>query len=204
AWLNEQSELKNFLLLASRSSFKYSWSHVWLLSLILCLPDVRVLLVSETRPLAKDFIGVIRSYFEAIPGQETRFQRLFPEFTIPLGDGSVLSLDCPMAHLRLPQSIESTSMDSAVAGRRFDIGLFYDPISNMSCVNDTKIEASHKKFLALLKLRETSAVVCVLGTPWAENDLYSRLIGQADENEDSSWTYRIDPAFVVKPEARKK
>jgi len=203
-WLSEQSELKNFLLLASRSSFKSSWSHIWLLSLILCLPDVRVLLVSETRPLARDFIGVIRSYFEAVPGNETRFQQLFPEFTIPLGDGSVLSLDCPMARLRLPQSIESTSMDSAVAGRRFDVGLFDDPISNMSCGNDVQIQASHNKFLALLKLRETSGLVCVLGTPWAENDLYSRLITQADENEDSSWTYRIDPAFVVKPEARKK
>jgi len=166
--------------------------------------DVRVLLVSETKPLSKDFIGVIRSYFETIPGQETRFQRFFAEFTIPMDDGSVLSLDCPMAHLRLPQSIESTSMDSAVAGRRFDIGLFDDPISNMSCGNDVQIQASHNKFLALLKLRETSGIVCVLGTPWAENDLYSRLITQADENEDSSWTYRIDPAFVVKPEARKK
>jgi hypothetical protein len=203
-WLNEQSELKNFLLLASRSSFKSSWSHIWLLSLILCLPDVRVLLVSETKPLSKDFIGVIRSYFETTPGQESRFNQLFPEFTIPLGDGSVLSLDCPMAHLRLPQSIESTSMDSAVAGRRFDVGLFDDPISNMSCGNDVQIQASHNKFLALLKLRETSGLVCVLGTPWHENDLYSRLITQADENEDSSWTYRIDPAFVVKPEARKK
>jgi hypothetical protein len=203
-WLNQQSELKNFLLLASRSSFKSSWSHIWLLSLILCLPDVRVLLVSETRPLAKDFIGVIRSYFETVSGQESRFNKLFPEFTIPLGDGSVLSLDCPMAHLHLPQSIESTSMDSAVAGRRFDVGLFDDPISNMSCGNDVQIQASHNKFLALLKLRETSGLVLVLGTPWAENDLYARLIAQADQNEDSSWTYRIDPAFTTKPEARKK
>jgi hypothetical protein len=203
-WLSDASDVKNFLLLASRSSFKSSWSHVWLLSLILCFPDVRVLLVSETRPLAKDFIGVIRSYFEAMPGQETRFQQLFPEFTIPMGDGSVLSLDCPMAHLRLPQSIETTSMDSAVAGRRFDIGLFDDPISNTSCGNDTQIQASHDKFLALLKLRETSGLVLVLGTPWNEDDMCARLIRQAKGNQDSSWTYRIDPAFIVKPEARFK
>lgn len=202
-WLNEQSELKNFLLLASRSSFKSSWSHIWLLSLILCFPDVRVLLVSETRPLAKDFIGVIRSYFETTPGHESRFNQLFPEFSIAMGDGSVLSLDCPMARLRLPQSIESTSMDSAVAGRRFDVGLFDDPISNTSCGNDVQIQASYNKFLALLKLRETSGVVLVLGTPWAENDLYSRLIALADSGE-ASWVYRVDPAFVVKREARHK
>ena len=203
-WLSEQSELKNFLLLASRSAFKSSWSHIWLLSLILCFPDVRVLLVSETRPLAKDFIGVIRSYFEAVPGHETRFNQLYPEFTIAMDDGSALSLDCPMAHLRLPQSIESVGMDVAIAGRRFDVGLFDDCISSTSCGNDVQIEASHKKFLALLKLRETSGLVLVLGTPWAENDLYFRLIKQAKENQDSSWTYRIDPAFVVKREANHK
>ena len=202
-WLNEQSELKNFLLLASRSSFKSSWSHIWLLSLILCFPDVRVLLVSETKPLSKDFIGVIRSYFETTPGHETRFNQLFPEFSIPTGDGSVLSLDCPMAHLRLPQSIESTSMDSAVAGRRFDVGLFDDPISNTSCGNDVQIQASYNKFLALLKLRETSGLVLVLGTPWAENDLYSRLIALADSG-DASWVFRVDPAFTVKPDAKHK
>jgi hypothetical protein len=203
-WLNDASETKNFLLLASRSAFKSSWSHIWVLSLILCFPDVRVLLVSETRPLSKDFIGVIRSYFEAISGQETRFQQFFPEFTIPMGDGSSLSLDCPMAHLRLAQSIESTSMDSTVAGRRFDAAIFDDPISNMSCGNDVQIQASYNKFLALLKLRETSALALVLGTPWADTDMYARLIAQADENADSSWVYRIDPAFVVKRTARHK
>ena len=203
-WLNEQSELKNFLLLASRSSFKSTWSKIWIASLILCLPDARVLLVSETRPLAKDFIGEIRSYFEVIPGKETRFNRLFPEYCIPAGDGSVLSFECPMAHLRLPQSVESVGMDAAVAGRRADLILFDDCISSTSCGNDIQIEASHKKFLALLKLRETCGLVLVLGTPWAEMDLYFRLIKQAKEDQDSSWTYRIDPAFVVKREAKHK
>ena len=203
-WLNEQSEIKNFLLLASRSSFKSSWSHIWLLSLILCQPDIRVLLVSETKPLSKDFIGVIRSYFETTPGQENRFQRIFPEYCIPEGDGSVLSLDVPMAHLHLAQSIESTSMDSAVAGRRADIILFDDPISSTSCGNDAQIQASIQKYLALIKLREVGGLVLVLGTPWAYNDLYAHLIASDDQSEEKLLAYRIDPAFTVKTEARKK
>ena len=46
--------------LASESAFKSSFNHVWILSAILCQPSIRILLCSETRPLAKDFIGVIR------------------------------------------------------------------------------------------------------------------------------------------------
>jgi len=199
-WLDSQSVKKDWMLLASRNSFKSSWSHVWILSLILCLPDVRVLLVSETRPLSKDFIGAIRSYFEVAPGQQTRFQQFFPEFTIPMGDGSVLSLDCPMAHLRLAQSIESTSMDSAVAGRRADCILYDDPISSTSVGNETQRLASVTKYDALRKLREVGGLVMILGTPWHEEDLYATLIKRNEEDDDKPLQYRLDPAWTLKPE----
>jgi hypothetical protein len=199
-WLDSQSIKKNFLLMASRASFKSSWSHVWLLTAILCLPDVRILLISETRPLSKDFIGAIRSYFEVIAGQETRFQQLFPEFTIPMGSGSVLSLEVPMAHLRLPQSIESTSMDSSVAGRRFDIGVFDDPISSTSCGNETQVTASISKYYALKKLGEYFSIVATLGTPWDEHDLFAHLIARNEEDDDKPLAFRIDPAWTLKPD----
>jgi hypothetical protein len=199
-WLDSQSLKKDWMLLASRNSFKSSWSHVWILSLILCLPDVRVLLVSETRPLSKDFIGAIRSYFETVKNQETRFQQLFPEFTIPMGDGSALSLDCPMAHLRLAQSIESTSMDSAVAGRRADVILFDDPISSTSVGNEVQRQASVTKYDALRKLREVGGLVLILGTPWHDEDLYAILIRRNDEDEDKPLQYRLDPAWTLKSE----
>ena len=168
AWLKAQApDIKEYLMIASRSSFKSSFSHIWILTAILCLPDVRILLVSETRPLSKDFIGVIRSYFEVQEGFETRFQRLFPEYTIPMGDGSVLSLECPMARLRLAQSIESTSMDSTAAGKRSDLIIFDDPISNQTVGNETQIQASVNKRDALVKLGEAGArIILTIGTPW--------------------------------------
>jgi hypothetical protein len=204
-WMKQQADTKNFLMLASRASFKSSWSHVWLLSLILCLPDIRVLLVSETRPLALDFIGVIRSYFETVSGQDSRFLHLFPEFAITSDDGSKLSLDVPTARLRLAQSIESTSMDSAVAGRRADIILFDDPISSTSCENEEQRAKSVKKFDALCKLREAgSGLVAVLGTPWAHDDLYAKIIERNDNDPDKPWAVRIDPAWTRKPDAVRK
>ena len=199
-WLDSQSIKKDFLLMASRNSFKSSWSHIWLLTLILCLPDVRVLLISESKSLSKDFIGAIRSYFEVVRGQETRFQRLFPEFMISMGDGSVLSLDCPMAHLRLPQSIESTSYESSVAGRRADVLVHDDPISSTSCGNETQRKASIAKHDALKKLREVGGLNIVLGTPWHEEDLYAELLRRNEDDDDKPLVYRIDPAWTLKPE----
>lgn len=205
-WLKAQApNIKEFLMIASRSSFKSSFSHIWILTAILCLPDVRILLVSETRPLSKDFIGVIRSYFEVQEGFETRFQRLFPEYTIPMGEGSVLSLECPMARLRLAQSIESTSMDSTVAGKRSDIIVFDDPISNQTVGNETQIQASVNKRDALVKLGEAGArIILTIGTPWAATDLYAQLIERNEKAEEPFMAWRIDPAFKVKKHAEQK
>ncbi len=205
-WLKAQApDIKEFLMIASRSSFKSSFSHIWILTAILCLPDVRILLVSETRPLSKDFIGVIRSYFEVQEGFETRFQRLFAEYTIPMGDGSVLSLECPMARLRLAQSIESTSMDSTVAGKRSDLIIFDDPISNQTVGNETQIQASVNKRDALVKLGEAGArIILTIGTPWAANDLYAQLIERNASVEEPFMAWRIDPAFTVKKYAQHK
>jgi hypothetical protein len=205
-WMASQSSVKDFLMLASRAAFKSSWSHCWIISALLSYPDCRVLLISETRPLAKDFIEKIRSYFEVVPGFETRFQRFFPEMTIPVGDGSVLSFENPMRRLRLPQSVESASMDQSVSGRRFDLGLFDDCISNVSCTNETQIAASVMKRDLLVKLREAGggSYILTLGTPYGANDLYFQLIERSEKNKDETFVYRIDPAFKVKPEARHK
>src|SRR5207245_5879648 len=123
--------------------------------------------VSETRPLSKDNIEALRGFFKVQPGIENpyqRFQRFFVESTIPMGDGSVLSLENPMRRLRLPQSVESSSMDSTVAGRRAAIILFDDPVSDVSCTNDTQIAKSVQKRDLLVKLKNKGGVVITLGT----------------------------------------
>lgn len=203
-WLASQSEIKDFLLMASRRAFKSSFARLWLISLIITQPDIRILIVSETRPLSKDNIEAVRGYFEAQPGFETRFQRLFPEFCIPVGDGSVMSLENPMRRLKLPQSIESSSMDSTVAGRRADVILFDDPISEVSCTNDVQIQKSVNKRDMLVKLKERGGLVITLGTPYAAQDLYFEMIERSKKNNDETFAYRIDPAFQVKPQARHK
>jgi hypothetical protein len=88
-WLDKQSVFKDRLLMASRNAYKSSWNVVWLLTAVLCCPDIRLLLVSETSKLSKGFIRGFRNYWEVANKREpTRFQQLFPEHMIPAGDGS--------------------------------------------------------------------------------------------------------------------
>ncbi len=200
-WLASQSDVKDFLLMASRRAFKSSFARLWLASLIITLPDSRILIVSETRDFAKDNIIALRAIFEAAPGFETRFNRLFPEFTIPVGDGSAMTLDVPTRRLKLPQIIESSSFGTGVSGRRADVILFDDPISQKSCTDEVQIAKSVSTRDLICKLKERGGLVVTLGTPYAAQDLYKVQITRAERNKDATFASRVDPAFTVKTTA---
>jgi hypothetical protein len=153
-WLAAQSETKDYLLLASRNSMKSSFSLIFLLTLHLCCPDARALLVSETTKLSAGFIRSYRSYWEVKPRNATILQILFAEFCIQPGSGSTLEFESPMCRLDLIQaSATSTSMQSVVAGGRAEILIFDDPISNLSC----NTEEQRQKSVDLFDLLRSSA-----------------------------------------------
>ncbi len=147
---------KDFLQLCSRNSYKSTFSLIWALTAVLCCPDIRLLLISETTKLSKAFIRSFRAYWERSSGvQNEKLHQLFSEYLIPAGDGSVLSFESPMAHLNLPQvTAEVTSLESSSTGSRFDAGIFDDPISNMNTGNDEMRESGLAKYDALQKLKE--------------------------------------------------
>lgn len=205
-WLDSVAPVKDYLLLASRNSMKSSFSLVWLLTLHLCCPDARALLVSETQKLSAGFIRGYRSYWERKPNQDTVLTKFFPEYCITPGEGTARSFESPMAHLSLIQgSAESTSMESVVAGGRAEVLLFDDPISNLSCGTEEQRQKSVDNFDLLQKLREVLGSFSItIGTPWyADEDLYAVLL-KRNEDDGGSLAFRIDPVVTLKPEAQNK
>jgi hypothetical protein len=204
-WLDQQSLLKDRLLMASRNAYKSSWNVVWLLTAVLCCPDIRLLLVSETSKLSKGFIRGFRNYWEIANKREpTKFQQLFPEYMIPAGDGSTLAFESPMRHLNLIQETAApTSLESTVAGQRADIIVYDDPISNLNTANEESCEKGVQTFDAIQKLREVGGYSVVIGTPWAPTDLYAKLIERAAQDPESL-IVKIDPAWTVKDHAKRK
>jgi hypothetical protein len=204
-WLDSISPVKDYLLMASRNSMKSSFVLIWLLTLHLCCPDARALLVSETQKLSSGFIRSYRNYWEVQPNSETMLQKLFPEYCIKPGEGSEMYFRSPMAHLNLIQpSASKSSAETAETGGRAEVIIEDDIISNLTVGTDEQIQKSINVHSLLQKLREVlGSFTIVVGTPWAPNDLYSHLLKQA-ETDDEPMASLIDPIVEVKPNARHK
>jgi hypothetical protein len=206
-WLDSISPVKDYLLMASRNSMKSSFVLVWLLTLHLCAPDARALLVSETQKLSSGFIRSYRNYWEVQPNSETMLQKLFPEYCIKSGEGSEQNFRSPMAHLNLIQpSASKSSAETAETGGRAEVIIEDDIISNLTVGTEEQIQKSINVHSLLQKLREVlGSFTIVVGTPWASNDLYSHLLEQAEQNKDeATLASLIDPIVEVKPSARHK
>jgi hypothetical protein len=206
AWLGAQSDIKRFLLVASRNSMKSTWARILALTLTITYPDARILIVSETNKLSKKAMKEFKGYLEMAPNNPTLFQQYFGEFTIAVDEGEKLIYDNPLAHLGLPQSsVESSSMESANTGSRFDFCLFDDPISrdNGTSNEEQKTEAISKHG-SIMKLREPAGYALNVQTPWVSGDLGDVMIKRNDEDPEKPLAVRIDPVMEIKPEAKRK
>jgi hypothetical protein len=204
-WLDAQSDTKRFLLVASRNSMKSTWARILALTLTVTYPDARILIVSETNKLSKKAMKEFRGYLEATRNNPTLFQQYFAEFTIAPDEGQSLVYDNPLAHLGLPQnSVESSSMESANTGSRFDFCLFDDPISrDNGTANEEQRAAAISKHGSIMKLREPAGYALNIQTPWIPDDLGEVMIKRNNEDPERPLAVRIDPVMEIRPEAAK-
>lgn len=206
-WLASQSEDKKRLLIACRNSYKSNFSLVYLVGAVLCLPDIRLLFVTETKPLSKSFLAGFRQFFEVSnPRDPRRFVRLFPEYCVPVGDGNSLEFQSPMRILGLFQpTANSTSMESGGwAGSRADYILFSDAISSNTVGTEDQIQKSVTNTDAIVELQEVGGYCHWEGTPWHENDLYAQLIERNERSPEKNLLTIVDPAWVVLPSGQGK
>jgi hypothetical protein len=200
---------RDFLLQASRNTMKSTAALILGAQAVLCAPSLRLLLVSETTKLSKDFIKAFRGFWEigSNPAYE-RFQYYFPEFCTN-GDGSILSFTSPMRNFVLPQeTAEPASVEVAAAGRRFDIAIFDDVISDRNTGTHEMRDKILKVYDAFLKLREAGAGMAItLGTPWVHpppdeiGDLYWELMERNKKDPEHPLAVKVEPAWILKPES---
>jgi hypothetical protein len=209
-WVAQQIDHYNtLLLLASRNAYKSTWAQVFVMTFVLCYPDALVILASETNDLSENLIGGLRQYFEVIDeSTPDKLLQFFPEYAVPAGEGSSMVYECPIRHLRLPApTIRSISLDSSVAGGRYNLLVADDVLSDKSSGNEKQTKATISRFDSLQKLGQAnSSLTVVLGTPWSETppDLYKTLKDRAESNPDTKIAVRIDPIMEIKSHALKK
>jgi hypothetical protein len=205
-WLDAQSDTKKYLLVASRNSMKSTWARILALTLTVTYPDARILIVSETNKLSKKAMKEFRGYLEMDSRNPTFFQQYFGEFTIAPNSGQVLIYENPLAHLGLPQdSVESSSMESANTGSRFDLCIFDDPISrDNGTSNEDQRAAAISKHGSIMKLREPAGYSLNVQTPWVQDDLGDAMIKSNEQDPEKPLAVRLDPVMEIRPEARGK
>ena len=211
AWLDAQLSpteggKKRYLLVACRNSMKSTWARILCLCLTCCYPDARILIISETNKLSKKGMRELRGYLEMRVNNPTLFQQYFPEICTEPDDGSSVIYDNPLRHLGLPQnSIESSSMESANTGSRFDFALFDDPISRDNGTSDEdQRQAAVEKHGSIMKLREPAGFALNIQTPWVEQDLGDVMINRNNDDPEHPLAVRIDPVFEILPHAKNK
>ena len=208
AWLDAQQSdteghKKRYLLVASRNSMKSTWARILALALTITYPDARILIVSETNKLSRKAMKEFRGYLEAAPNNPTLFQQYFSEYTIAPDSGQSLIYNNPLAHLGLPQnSVESSSMESANTGSRFDFCVFDDPISrDNGTANDEQRAAAISKHSSVMALREPTGFSLNIQTPWVVDDLGDVMIKRNEEDSERPLAVRIDPVMAIREEA---
>jgi hypothetical protein len=213
-----QSPIHKRILAASRSSFKSSFNLVNLLSWVLVFGgDIRIFIISSTRPLSSGFLKKFRAYWTVKnPNEPTLFNQLYPEFMVqPVDDaGSAKSFTSPMRRLDLIQpTLNSSSLDSeGLAGERMDLFVAEDiaEISNSSTKEQR--QKTLEKFLMLLELLEPFGYLQIVGTPISAGsddeddpgDIYTAMLEREKAPDDKQLLYQIYPAWSVKEGIKKK
>lgn len=168
------------VVLEPRGHAKTTWANTILLSwLIAKNPNIRVGLVSNTAKQAMDFSRAIRWNMET----NVRFREVFGDLTSGSGkmtDVEWLLRDSIMNGTK-DVTLYAVGAGGAVISKRFDIILCDDILDEENTVNIEQREKIENWFWKTLKpCLVPGGVIIVIGTRWAEGDLYEALMTSSD------------------------
>lgn len=194
------AKLQEHLMTIFRGAGKSTWCSVYVAQSIVRCPDARLLLMTATRELAKELLGLARGKFVCEDfDSPTPFQALFPEHIIKPGKDST-TFNSPLRRIKQKEkTIAITSADSSSSGKHCDEGIFDDFIGDGSSESTLSLPESMKAFDKRLALIDNHGQQLVIGTPYIENDLYATMI-KRNEVRKGNLQYLKVPVWHRKPE----
>jgi predicted phage terminase large subunit-like protein len=170
----------NTVILEPRGGAKTTWGNtINLTKLIADNPDIRIGLISNTAKQANDFSRAIRWTLESNPKMHEVYGNLVS--TSKWTDVEWLRKDSRW-HGSKDVTLYAAGAGGAIISKRFDIILCDDILDEENCANIEQREKIENWFFkTLIPCLVPDGVVVVLGTRWAEDDLYERLTTPIDE-----------------------
>lgn len=168
------------VILEPRGAAKTTWGNTtFLTDIIAKFPNIRIGLISNTAKQANDFSRAIRWTLES----NTNFREIYGECVSPTKwtDVEWLHRDSKW-HGSKDVTLYSAGAGGAIISKRFDIIFCDDILDEENTANPEQQEKVKNWFLkTLLPCLVPDGVVIMLGTRWAEGDLYEELMKPIDE-----------------------
>jgi len=182
----EWSSVKERVTLAFRGALKSTIVGGFLTQVMLCDPDIRVLILSGKLPHAKTIMGLARQPF--VTNEVIRY--LFPNWAVEFEDVGGDHFICPRRNeelnLRDP-TLAIGTFDSVKAGGHYELLIFDDCTNEINCATPELVAKNEDHYDDTEGLIEPGGYRHFLGTRWApdERDLPEviRLRGEAYELE---------------------
>ena len=201
----EWDTVKEVVILAFRGSMKSMLEAAFIVQIILCCPNIRILILSGKLDLAQTVLTLARGYFE----KNEVLQYLFPEFCcgIKINADKFTTPARSGVDYRDP-TIALATFDSTKAGIRADIVLMDDCTNEINCATPEYIEKTVEQYDDLDPLIEPGGYKVFTGTRWGVDDLPEiiRQRGEEMEKETGINTVRYlnQPVWKVKsaPDAK--
>ena len=215
------SDIRQRCLISARSSFKSTFSTVFMLQMMLCFAgSIRIMVCTATQPLAKGFARSFKSILEVRdPNNSSLMNQLWPEHCVAPDEMKENQYISPFR--QLDALIEPTLgilsiISEGSAGMRYDLGVM-DDVAEISNSSTPEMRAKTQERVDMLReLGEPHSLTNYVGTPISQGagtdedpgDLYSVLLRREEKNQkdggDPKLLYTICPAWTLKSGVRKK
>ncbi len=199
--IEEWNNLDEFVVLASRGMLKSTIGMGFLTQVILCAPDIRILIMSGKIDKAESILAGARDPFFA--NEVLRF--LFPEWAIEEKAMKVGEFTTPKRDPELnyrDATLETSSFDSVKAGWHGELILFDDATNEINSNTVENCEKTHGQYDDTDPLIEPGTYRVFLGTKWLDDDLpeYIRRKGIEDleKTGERTTSYFFLPAWTVR------
>lgn len=167
--LEEWSPIKQRVILSSRGTLKTVLESADITQIILCDPNVRILLMSGKLDLAKSILGLCRGYFLSCEV----LQYLFPDFCTEI-DGPSDAFNTPAKgadiNYREP-TLSIATFESTKAGGHYNWLKLDDATSEINCATTILVEKTVQSYDDLDPLLEPGGYIDFTATRWAKEDL---------------------------------
>jgi predicted phage terminase large subunit-like protein len=185
-----EAQPRRALVLAPRSTFKSTIGTITdIIRLILCRPDVRILLVSISQDNAKTMLSMVKAQFERNATLQWLFPELMPDFRNVRWNETEMEVkrdrDWP------EPTVQAIGTSSTVVSRHYDVIKNDDLVDEKTKDSPTELARA----LEFYKLEESllvsplDGVIQTIGTRWAFGDPYGWMLA----HEAGLLTYRRGP-----------